>query len=53
MTQVCDDCALNGTVKTCKHKQGEIPWWQDVKRHDDLEDLMSKDHLDTYLRETK
>lgn len=53
MDQVCEDCKRSGTAGTCKHKQGEIPWWQDVKRHDDLEQMMSKDHFEEFMRETK
>lgn len=53
MSQVCDLCERNGTAKSCKHLQGEIPWWQDASRHGDLEDMMGQDHLEEYLRETK
>ena len=53
MDQVCDDCKKANLEASCTHKQGELPWWQDSSRHGDLAELMTKDHLEDFLRETK
>lgn len=50
---VCDDCKAKGTIGTCHHKQGRRPWWQDPRRQHMLEDMMSKDHFDIFMRENK
>lgn len=49
---ICDACIAAGKEGNCKHKMGDIPYWQDQGQHRKLEAIM-KDHLDDYLRETK
>ncbi len=47
---VCDVCRLAGVETTCKHKLGDLPWWQSAEQHAKLAQIM-KGHADTYLRE--
>jgi hypothetical protein len=51
-TLVCDDCARQGKEDTCKHKLGDLPYWQDASQHKKLEAIM-QDKCDAYIRETK
>jgi hypothetical protein len=53
LDDVCEECKATGNAGSCKHRQGEIPWWQDQKRRDFISQLMSKDHFDTYMRENR
>ncbi len=51
-TLVCDACRAAGRELQCKHKLGELPWWQDAGQHVKLQHMM-KGHSDDFLRETK
>lgn len=51
-TLVCDACRAAGREMQCKHKLGDLPWWQDAGQHMKLEHIM-KGHSAAYLRETK
>lgn len=53
MDQVCDECKAKGTIGTCQHKMGELPYWQDPRRRQQLAQMMSKDHYESYMRETQ
>ena len=30
---VCDTCRAAGIEVTCKHKLGDLPWWQSAEQH--------------------
>lgn len=47
---VCDACRMAGVENTCKHKLGDLPWWQSAEQHAKLAQIM-KGHAETYLRE--
>jgi hypothetical protein len=51
-TLVCEECARVGKEDTCKHKLGDLPYWQDASQHKKLEAIMQDKH-DSYIRETK
>ena len=52
MKLVCAKCEKKGKELTCQHMMGEIPYWQDEKRHKDIEIMMS-DETGTWLREMR
>lgn len=49
---VCDRCKKLGKESSCTHLMGEIPYWQDAKRHKDIQLMMQCDQ-DTYMREAR
>ena len=49
---VCDRCKKLGKESSCTHLMGEIPYWQDAKRHKEIQLMMQHDH-DTYMREAR
>lgn len=51
-TLVCEDCARAGKEESCKHKLGDLPYWQDASQHKKLEAIMQDKH-DSFIRETK
>jgi len=51
-TLVCDDCIKKGIETTCKHKMGDLPYWQDESQHNKLEKIM-QDRAEAFLTETK
>ncbi len=52
MKLVCPRCERLGKEITCHHMMGEIPYWQDEKRHGDIE-LMMQGQQDVWLREMR
>ena len=51
-TLVCDDCIKKGKETTCRHKMGDLPYWQDESQHNKLEKIM-QDRAEAFLTETK
>ncbi len=49
---VCDRCKRLGRESSCTHLMGEIPYWQDQRRHKEVQLMMQGEH-DTYMRETR
>lgn len=49
---VCEDCIKKGLETTCKHKMGDLPYWQDETQHNKLEKIM-QDKSEAFLTETK
>ena len=49
---VCEKCEKAGKELLCPHMMGEIPYWQDEKRHQDIE-IMLEDNTDVWLRELR
>ena len=49
---ICDRCKRNGKESSCTHLMGEIPYWQDQRRHKEVQ-LMMQGEQDTYMRESR
>jgi len=49
---VCEDCIKAGLETSCKHKMGDLPYWQDETQHNKLEKIM-QDKSEAFLTETK
>lgn len=49
---VCDACEAKGEAMECKHRMGMLPYWQESKRHDDIEAMMGTESS-TFLVEMR
>lgn len=52
LKMVCDRCLRLGKEMKCRHRMGQLPYWQDSKRHRDIEKMM-QGRSDTYLLEMR
>lgn len=47
---VCDKCRRTGKEDVCQHKMGEVPYWQDERRHADIQKMMPADVFQREMR---
>jgi hypothetical protein len=52
LKMVCDRCLRLGKEMQCRHRMGQLPYWQDSKRHNDIQKML-EGRSDTYLLEMR
>jgi len=49
---ICDECIAQGKAESCRHKMGDLPYWQSQEKHEKIKQLMQENN-EAFLRETK
>jgi len=53
LKMVCEDCEAAGIAESCSHRMGELPYWQDERRHARIQQLYGSSNQATFMLEMR